>query len=438
MTLLNLASFVQRTNPTNAVGLFVLALIISLVVALFSRHFRLPYTLILVIVGLIIGILPILTDVHLEPDAVLFLFMPALLFEGAINVHIRQLRADWLPIFFLAVPGLGISLALIAASLHWGIGLPWLLALLVGAMVSPTDPVAVIALLKQMHIPTRLTSLIEGESLFNDGVGSAAYEIVLGLLLPTLGISSAVSNSSLWGIIGETLWLVLAGPLLGASFGWLVVMLLKRVSDYDYLIQLTTTLSVAYGAYLLGDVLHTSGLLAVVGAGLVMGNYGKHATLQPREKATRDVWEFIGYLANSILFLLLGIQIGSGFHLSSFIGILLAILGVIMGRVVMVYIFAPLSDLIARRSSHGASEATIPLPSPQPIPLQWRPLIALVGLRGALSIALVLGLPANLTQKPLLEDMVYGVVFVTLLVQGLALRFLLPHWPGIKPAPSER
>src|SRR5579883_2952281 len=250
------------------VQLLVLLLAVTLVVALISRPLRLPYTLVLVVVGLIIGVSPLLPNLRLNPDVVLFLFLPALLFEGAWNIDMKHLTANWLVILLLAVPGLLLSVLIVAALLHWTLGLPWLLVLLLGAMVSPTDPIAVLALLRQLGLSDRLRTIIEGESLFNDGVGAAIFALVLAALLASSG--TGAQDLSWWLIAGKALWLILGGFALGLLVGVIMARLLYFVNDY--LIEMTMTLGVAYGVYLLGTVLATSGLLAVVGAGLVLGN----------------------------------------------------------------------------------------------------------------------------------------------------------------------
>src|SRR6185312_7878436 len=169
--------------PAEQVERLVLLLIVSLVVALIARQLRFPYTLALVLVGLVLGLLPFVPSVKFDPDVVLLIFIPALLFEGAWNVSVSVLLKNWLAILLLAVPGLLISLIVAAAALHFGGGLTWLEALLLGAIISPTDPVAVVALFRRLGMGERMRTIIEGESLFNDGVGAAVYTIVLGLLL---------------------------------------------------------------------------------------------------------------------------------------------------------------------------------------------------------------------------------------------------------------
>lgn len=430
----NLANFTFAQLSTQDVQLMVLLLAVTLVVALIARRLRVPYTLALVIVGLAIGLSPLVHNVSLDPNVVLLLFLPALLFEGAWNTEVERLVRDWLPAFLLAVPGLLIALGVLAVVLHQGIGLPWLLAILTGAMLSPTDPIAALAILRRLNLSERLYTVIEGESLFNDGVGTTVFEIILELLLPSLGLASVAEafKGVSWPLLDlEMTWLFIGGPLLGLLVGWIVARFLMLVNDH--LIETAVTFSVAYGSYLLGTALHTSGLLAVVCAGLVMGSYGRNRSLSQRaQEAAQDVWEFIGYLANSLLFLLLGIQIGDTNLLRAIPAILWALLGVIAGRALIVYLLIPLHNLLAR---HVASVPAIVrrslrfLPSPRPLPASQLPLIALIGMRGALSIALVLSLPTDFADRELLEAMVYGVVLVTLLGQGLALRFLLPHWP---------
>ena len=426
------------TSAINLVGqveLLILLLIVTLIVALLSRLMRIPYTLLLVIIGFIVGIVGLLSFLpheHLDPNVVLYIFIPALLFEGAWNADLDRLEAEWLPIILLAIPGMVLSLLVVAVALHVGIGLEWLLALLVGAIVAPTDPIAVISLFQQLGVPDRLRILVEGESIFNDGTGGAAYELVLAVLLPTLGLAEvsgepSFQNASALGIMAEVLWLIFGGFLLGLGVGWLVSHLLRRIDDR--LVVITITIAVAYGMYLLGTALSTSGLLAVVGAGLVMGSYGRKHAMSPRTiEAADDVWEFITYLANSLLFLLLGFELALTNLVQSFPGIFFGVLGALIGRVLMIYIFIPLQDVLARWWAHRTLKRSPRLTRPRPIPPAWRPVMVLSGLRGALSLALVLSLPETLTQRNLLTDIVYGVILVTLLGQGLTLRALLPRW----------
>jgi CPA1 family monovalent cation:H+ antiporter len=409
------------------VELFVLLLVITLAVALISRPLRLPYTLVLVVVGLLIGLSPLLPGLHLNPNIILFLFLPALLFEGAWNVDIKHLTENWLPVFLLAVPGLLFSVLIVGLLLHWGAGLPWLFALLLGAIISPTDPVAVLTLLRQLGLSERLRTIVEGESLFNDGVGAAVFELVLGFLLIEGGGVGIGVSPSFWLVALDVLWLILGGLALGIGVGVGVAHLLRFIDDY--LIEMAATVGVAYGVYLLGVLLHTSGLLAVVGAGLVLGSYGRHTGMSERTRqVTQDIWEFFGYLANSLLFLLLGVQIGGRNLVSALLGISLAVVGVLLSRGVMIYTLFSLYDALTRWTRR--KKIYVPFYDKlhlTPLPRHWRPILLFCGLRGALSMALVLSLPTTLSARGLLESMVYGVVLVTLLGQGIGLRVLLPR-----------
>ncbi|HEX5548286.1 MAG TPA: sodium:proton antiporter [Ktedonobacterales bacterium] len=404
----------------------VLLLIVSLVVALIARQFRFPYTLALVLVGLALGRIPIVSGVHLNPEVVLFIFIPVLLFEGSWNVSVTVLLKNWLPVLLLAVPGLLIALAVAASALHFGAGLTWLEALLLGAIISPTDPVAVVSLFRQLRMGERLRTIIEGESLFNDGIGAAAYTIVLGLLLIEEGRSA--QSIAGWQVGVETVWLVIGGPLIGLAFGFLISRLLRHFDDH--LIEMTITFSAAYGVYLVGDLLHTSGLLAVVMTGLTLGSYGRQRSMSERTRdVVDDVWEFISYIANSLLFLLLGIQISNS-HIGAVFGPLLwAIAGVIVGRALMIFLLLTLQNGIAYWYAHRRRSARKRLRSSiMPVPRSWRPIILLSGLRGALSLALVLSLPQGIPNSSLFEFVTYGVVLITLLGQGIAMRAILPRW----------
>jgi CPA1 family monovalent cation:H+ antiporter len=403
-----LSSLFAGDDTQQNVQLLVILLVITLAVALVSRPLRLPYTLLLVVAGLLIG------------------FSPLLLFEGAWNMNLAHLKENWLPVLLLALPGLVLSVLVVAALLHWGLGLSWLVVLLLGAIISPTDPIAVLALLRQLGLSDRLRTIIEGESLFNDGVGAAIFTLVLAALLASSG--TGAQDLSWWLIAGKALWLILGGFALGLLVGVIMARLLYFVNDY--LIEMTMTLGVAYGVYLLGTVLATSGLLAVVGAGLVLGNYGRHSVMSERSRqVTEDIWEFFGYLANSFLFLLLGVQIGEHNIVAALAAIGLAIAGVVLGRAIMILLFISLHDVFA---IWVQKRRLLPLLSAlsrlKPLPRRWRPILLFSGLRGALSLALVLSLPATLSARTLLQNIVYGVVLVTLLGQGIGLRFLLPQW----------
>lgn len=409
-----------------------LLLAIALATALVARALRFPYTLALALVGLLIGAIPSIPNPELSPDAVLFIFLPILLFEGAWTVEVSKLIANWLLVLLLAVPGLLIAIGVAALGLRLGSGLPWLIALLIGAIISPTDPIAVISLMRKLGMSSRLRTIVEGESLFNDGIGTAAYTITLSLLAMTL--EPGFTNFSGAEVMREVLaaaWLFVGGLLIGAIAGWLASRLLRLVEDR--LIETAMTFIVAYGVYLLADLAGASGILAVVVAGLILGSYGRRVGIsRASHEAVDTAWEFLGYLATSLLFLLLGVQLS---HVTA-AGVSIiawATAGVLVGRAIIVYGLTALHNAIARalsRTRAGIRARGRPMATPQ----GWNPILLLSGLRGALSIALALSLPASTPYLPQIRDAVYGVTLITLLGQGIALRFLLPRWPGVRAA----
>lgn len=404
----------------NQIQAIIALLVLTLAVAFLARWLRLPYTLVLVVAGLVLGLLRILPGLRLEPDVVLYIFLPALLFEGAWSMDLQRLREHWLPVVLLAVPGLVLSVLVVGICAHFGAGLDWPIALLLGAIVSPTDTVAVLTLFRQLGVTPDLRTIIEGESLINDGVGAAAFVILLELVPG--GTTSHLSAGALT-LVG--LWELVGGPLLGLAVGWLIGQALRLVDDH--LIETTVTFSVAYGVYLLANALHTSGLLAVVVAGMVIAALGRRFAFSERTlDVVDDVWEFTGYVANSLLFLLLGMEIGAAQFIATLPAIIWTVLGVFLGRAAMVYGLLAAHDALAQRLTGHHWRG--PLPAPQtPIPPRWRPLLLFSGLRGALSLALVLSLSPAIKAQPILIEVVYGVVLVTLLGQGIGLRLVLPR-----------
>ncbi len=402
---------------------------VALLVALVARKLRFPSTLALAIVGLAIGLTRLAPNVSLQPDVVLFIFLPALLFEGAWNIELPALLANWVIILLLAAPGLLVAVGVAALALHFGAGFSPLEALLLSAIISPTDPVAVIALMRQFGLSTRLRVIIEGESLFNDGVGAVTFTITLTALLTLLQPGSVISSGQALSLAAQGAWLLVGGPLVGLILGFLVSYALRHIEDR--LIETGATFITAYGVYLLADLLHTSGLLAVVMAGLMVGSYGRRVGISDAAREpVENVWDFTSYFVNSLLFLLLGIQLGGSLTSQALAPTLWATLGVVLGRVVIVYgVVLPYNALAYwYRRRHPGERAR---GRPTPIPGSWRPLIVLSGLRGALSLALALSLPASLAQRSLLQSVVYGVVLITLIGQGVSMRALLPRWPGV-------
>lgn len=385
-----------------------LLLIIS-AVGIATRASRFPYPIVLVITGLVLGELirlplPFLGEleidqIRLTPHLILVLFLPALLFEATLHIEVNRLRRWLVPIGLLAVPGVLITAGIVGALMHWSIGLDWATALLFGAIISATDPIAVLAIFKRLGAPHDLELLVEGESLFNDGTA-----VVLSRIL----IAAAVAGNL--DIAGGSLDFVLVvggGLLVGFVAGMLSSRLTATIDDH--LIEITLTTILAYGTFIAAEVLHVSGVIAVVTAGLVVGNVGARRGMSPTTRlALLNFWEYIAFLINSAIFLLIGLQVNLREEAADIVPIGVAIGAVLLARAVVVYALGVLV-----------------LPLPPALPRQWLHTLFWAGMRGALSLAVVLSLPADLPARPLLLHLTFGVVLFTLLAQGLTIEPLI-------------
>ncbi|MFL6351820.1 MAG: Na+/H+ antiporter [Bryobacteraceae bacterium] len=387
-----------------AVKIFILLLLVASAVAMATKWIRIPYTLALVIIGLIISPMHFLPVVHISPDLILLIFLPALLFEAAWNLNLEHLRKDLVPILTLAVAGVSVSLAVVGIVLRYGAGLSWSSALLFGAMISATDPVSVLALFKKFGLPPRLLITVEGESLLNDGTAAVLFRIIAGLV--TAGTAPGAGELVLTSVRQFGL-VVFGGVAVGAVIGMLASMVTSHFDDRRLEITLTTL--AAYGAYLLSDSLHVSGVIAVLIAGLVLGNYGRRTGMSPTTQiAVTAFWEYMAFVANSLVFLLIGldVRISDFFATSNYV--YWGIAATLIGRGAAVYPLLALTNRIT-----------------DPIPLRWCHVLFWGGLRGSLSIALVLSLPTALPGRSQLVTMVFGAVIFSLLIQGLSLGPLL-------------
>jgi CPA1 family monovalent cation:H+ antiporter len=406
------------TEITTIVRLLVLLLLIALTVILVTRRLKIPYTLGLVVVGLLISFFDSNAHLHLTPDLVLFVFLPALLFEGSWAISLRLLRENWLVIFLLAGPALLLEIVLIAVPLYFFTMLNWEQAFLLAVILSPTDPVAVLGLFRQLRINKQLSTIIEAESLFNDGIAGALYQVFLALvLLNAHGQPMSAAGAWLEGI--RTFLLEAGGGvLIGGLCGFFINRFVKMIDDP--LIETTTTIVTAYGVYLLADFLHTSGILAVILAGLILGSGQAMGMSELTREAVDNFWSVIAFLANALLFLLVGIQLNPTRFLNSQDNVSLlftaglAIIAVLVARFVIV----------------AALPSGMPT-APAKRLRSWRFVIFWSGLRGALSLALVLALPLEVPNRSNFIFATYAVVLFTLLVQGFSLRAILQRLPYV-------
>ncbi len=387
-------------------------LLLVCLVAMLARRTRLPYTVALVVVGLAIGLSGALPGAQLTPGLILLGFLPALLFESAFNLDFGHLMENRKLIGFMAIPAPLISTLAVGGFLHLAVGLELHSALLFGAIVSATDPVSVAATFRELGVPRRLAYIIEGESLFNDGMAIVLYRIIILMIL--------TGEFSLVGNVVRFLAVVLGGGMLGLVGGYLFSLLMRRLEDH--LIEITLTTVLAYGSYLLADYFHLSGVIAVVVAGIVVGNYGTRTSMSPTTKITlASFWEYMAFIVNSLVFLLLGMEISLPLIVQNVYPIAWAIVAVLGARAVIAYLLPIVAKALAKSR----------------LPVTWQHVMFWGGLRGSLSVAVALAIPMAVQQRGQILVMTFGVVLFSLLVQGLSMRPLL-RLLGMASPPEEQ
>jgi Na+:H+ antiporter len=384
----------------SSVELFVGLLGLAAIVAIIARPLRLPYTVGLVIAGLVVGAIATaagLETIEVTPEAVLLVLLPGLVFEAAYRLRFDMLRR-WLGgLVLLAVPGVLISAAVVAVVLTVATGLRPELALVLGAMVSATDPAAVVATFKPLRAPDDLATMVDGESLLNDGTGLVLFAIAVQAVTQPTGPGEASAGFVV---------VVAISVAIGLVAGWLAARIIGLVEDH--LVELTISVVLAYGSYLLADSLHLSGVIATVVAAIVLGNVGpgRHMT-ETGADAIDTVWEFLAFILTAVVFLLIGLAISPADLLASAVPIAWAIVGILLGRAAIVYLLL------------GGVSRFSPLPGiAHRVPTGWLHVLFWGGLRGAVAVAMALALPADMPQRALLQQITFGVVLFTLVVQG--------------------
>ncbi len=374
-------------------------MLLATAVAMLGRFIKIPFTIALVLCGLGVGLLGLLPGTHLNPDLLFALFLPPILFDAGININLHLLKKQWFPITVFAVLGTIIATFVVGGAVYYVVGLPWLAALLFGAIISPTDPISVLAIFKELGADEQLSNLIEAESLFNDGVAVVLFIIISGLL--------AGDNFNSLSAVFSFITTIGGGALIGLVIGGIASRITREYDDHLVEVMLTTV--VAFGSYLAAEHFHVSGVFAVVAASIVVGNYGMTKGMSViSQVAVLSFWEYIAFAVNSAVFLLVGLE--ESYITLGLTGLLVfaAILAVLFGRVVSVYGLGGLLNLIG----------------PQ-VPVSWRHVQVWSGLRGALSMAMVLGLDPALPYRSLLINMTFAVVLFSLVVQGLTIKPLL-------------
>jgi monovalent cation:H+ antiporter, CPA1 family len=383
---------------------FLIVLSVSLSVATVSRIFswfrQIPYTLLLVIVGLVLAFIDI-HFINLSPELILEIFLPPLLFEAAWNVRWKDLKEKWFPVTLFAIFGVIISVIGIALALNQFTALSLYTALLVGASLSTTDPISVVALFREVGAGKQLSVLMEGESLFNDGVAVVTFVLLVEIILGTQAFSFSTTVVRFLTFAG-------IGVGMGCLVGFGISYLTQRL-DLP-LVEQSLTLVSAYGGYLITEELGGSGVIGVVTVGIILGNFGSRVGMNPRTRLlVSEFWEFLAFFVNSIVFLLIGDQIKISSLSDNLDLIFVAIAAVLLARIVSIFGLASLSNWVAK-SNINVREQTV---------LWWG------GLRGSVSIALALSAPATLIERQEIIETVFGVVLFTLLFQGLSIKWLL-------------
>ncbi len=369
-------------------------LLIAALVGIITNRLRLPYTVGLVLIGLALSLRG-QEQIDIPPEIFLGLLVPPLIFEAAFHIKADDLRRDLAPILTLAIPGVLLTTFLVGGVVALGTGFPIAVALVFGALVAATDPVAVVALFRSLGVPKRLQVLLEGESLFNDGTAIVIFNLMVVI---------AVSGS--FDLIDSLFdFILVAGG--GLVVGFILGVLISRVIGFidDPLIETTLTTVLAFGSYIVAEQFHVSGVLAVVAAGLVSGNLGPKAMSATTRILVFNFWEIAAYFANSVVFLLIGLQINLRVLVTDWQVIIWAIAAVLVARAVGVY------GLLGVKSG---------------VSLRYKNVLYWGGLRGAISLALALSLPASLgSARDDIQTMAFGVVLFTLLVQGLTMKPLI-------------
>ena len=399
-------------------ALLALLLAVGLLLLAVSQFVRIPYPIVLVLGGALIGFVPGAPTVTLSPDLVLVAVLPPLLYGGSFFASLRELRANMKAIGLLAVGLVLVTMVAVAAVAHEVIpGLDWPLAFVLGALVSPTDPTAASAIAERLGLPGRLVALIEGESLVNDGTALVALRFAVAAVLT--GSFSLLEAS--WQFAVN----VVGGIAVGLVVGYLIRQLRRRLDNPP--VEITISLLSGYFAYLPARALGVSGVLAAVTVGIYMGWHTPELTTAQTRLQGQAVWEIVFLLLNGLLFALVGLQLPtildslSGRSTWTVIGYAAIVSAVVIGARVAWMLGTYVAALLSRRVREDD-----PAPS-----WQAKAVIAWSGMRGAVSLAAALALPlstdagTSFPDRNLIIFLTFGVIFATLVLQGLTLAPLI-------------
>ncbi len=378
-----------------------------------SQKLPVPHTILLVIVGIALGRvadswapLEPLRHFRLSPEIMFFIFLPALIFESGFSIDTRQLFRDLPAILMLAIPAMLLSICVVGFGVWWLLDIPLIVALVFGALISATDPVAVVALFKELGAPNRLNVLVEGESLLNDATAIVAFTILLGLAMQGVGIAWSDSGH----IIAEFLRVFIGGVIVGSLLGFAVCELLYRMRS-TMSVMLTTSIVIAYASFVLAEhALHVSGVMAVVGSAIALKQFSMIRFPHDATHAIHSSWEVISLSCNSLLFLLVGLTVKFDNIMAVMGAVVLVVILILSARAFSVYSIIPVTVKLFHLPRISMAERHI---------MWWG------GLKGGLAIAVVLSIPDALPEKQFLFDLTVGVVLFTLLVSAPTIRPLM-------------
>ncbi len=391
---------------------------IAMLVTGICRNLPIPFTVVLVLLGMLLGnlshsfhFMASLQGFSLSPEIMLFIFLPALIFESGFALDARQMIADLPPILILAIPAMLMSTFVVGLGIWWILDIRLIIALVFGALISATDPVAVVALFKELGAPNRLNVLVEGESLLNDATAIVAFSILLGIAVEGGGIGWSDADN----IFLDFLRVFIGGALFGAFLGFVACELLYRMQS-GIVVILTSSIVIAYASFVIAEhSFHVSGVMAVVGSAIALRRFGVTRFRQDTTHAISEVWEVIALSCNSLLFLLVGLSIGTGALFDRLGPICIAIALVLSARALSVYSLVPLAVKWFRLPDISLGERHI---------MWWG------GLKGGLAIAVVLSIPSDLPERQFLFEITLGVVLFTLVVSAPTIRPLM-HFLGL-------
>jgi CPA1 family monovalent cation:H+ antiporter len=381
-------------------------LFVSALVAMLTRRAHLPYTVGLVLAGMALYFSHVYIKWHLSKDLIFSVFLPPLVFEAAIFINWREFKKELPVVTLLATVGVVLAATVTAVGMHYALSWDWGSAVVFGTLIAATDPVSVIATFNESKVQGRLRMLIESESLLNDGTAAVAFVAVLGVL--------AGGHETVLSISGWLLVTIIGGVLIGGTIAYLLMLLAGRTPDY--LVEITFTTLAAYGSFFVAEHYRCSGVLAALTAGLVVGNFRSSGSISAAGRhALGPFWEYVAFVANSLIFLLIGAQEAQQHFESLWVPVIVGIVLVTLGRAVAIY---PLCAVFAR--------------SRLKVDLRHQHVLFWGGLRGALALALALSLPEDLPHHNAIIVITFAVVAFSVFAQGLTITPLLRVMAQIK------